>query len=205
MAEYTENHLAHSLILDPSDTHYAKYDIFIPDELKEFQPHHEKGPPSMPVPLRNYINSFNKNNDKDIRQQLFTPQSFDEEYDHSMSYDYDWVQFLVYQLLREYEVGALKNHHSEEWDETVSSCSSKRKNKDRSIGVVLARYIEPLERKKVGSKCDRIFSKESRGHNKIVEYGVSESGKCYDGDAATKRFEERSINGSLRDNQGARS
>jgi hypothetical protein len=69
----------------------------------------------MPVPLRNYINSFNKTNAKELRQQIFSAQAFDQDYDHSTSHDFDWVRCTVYQLLREYEAGTLKKHHSEEW------------------------------------------------------------------------------------------
>jgi hypothetical protein len=38
-----------------------------------------------------------------------------------------------------------------------------------------------------------IFAKESCGHDEGIEYGASEAGKCYDGDATTKRLEEGSI------------
>ncbi|EIE77768.1 hypothetical protein RO3G_02472 [Rhizopus delemar RA 99-880] len=65
--------------------------------------------------------------------------------------------------------------------------SSKRKNKDRSIGG-----IEMQERKKMGYRCDMIFCENRIGHDESVEYGASEAGKLYDGDEGTKRLEEGS-------------
>ncbi|KAI8877374.1 hypothetical protein K501DRAFT_278513 [Backusella circina FSU 941] len=96
--QYSELHPVHSFIMDPTDTNYIKYNVFSCDELVEIRTYHEKNFPPMPVFLRNYINSFNKNN-----------------YDHNTSHDCDWMRITIYQLLREYEAGTLKKHHSEEW------------------------------------------------------------------------------------------
>jgi hypothetical protein len=162
----------------------------------------------MPGPLRNYIDSYNKKTSKEILQQLFISQEFDEDYNHKDSHDYDWVCCTVYNLLREYGAGTLKKKRSEEWymshvwnftdtvfndemeiavlrGETSSSSSSKRKNKDRSIAA-----LDHLERKKIGYKCNTIFARESCGHDETIEYGASEAGKLYDGNEAPKRLEE---------------
>ncbi|KAI7906275.1 uncharacterized protein BX663DRAFT_540089 [Cokeromyces recurvatus] len=162
----------------------------------------------MPTELRDYINSFNKNIIQELRSQIFQSQEFDQEYSHKDSHDYDWVRFTICALLREYGSGSLEEEHSEAWymahvwhfidtvfngedkitvlrGETSSSSSSKRKNKDRSIAAV-----EPLERKKIGKKCDMIFAKKSCSHDEVEEYGASEAGKAHDGDQATKRLEE---------------
>ncbi|KAI8096037.1 hypothetical protein BDF21DRAFT_448153 [Thamnidium elegans] len=69
--------------------------------------------------------------------------------------------------------------------ETSSSSSNKRKSKGRSVAG-----LEPLKRKKIGSKCGMIFTKQSCGHDEVEEYGASEAGKDYDRDQATKRLEE---------------
>lgn len=114
-SQCSENHPAHSFILDTSDAIYLKYDVFSSDELSEIKAHREKTLPSMPVPLRSYINSFNKANANDIRQQSWTPQPFDQDYDHNESHDFDWVRFTVYSLFREYESVSLKKLHNEEW------------------------------------------------------------------------------------------
>jgi hypothetical protein len=55
----------------------------------------------MPGPLRNYIDSYNKKTSKEIRQQLFISQNFDEDYNHKDSHYYDRVRCTVYNLLRE--------------------------------------------------------------------------------------------------------
>lgn len=64
--------------------------------------------------------------------------------------------------------------------EKASFSSSKRKNKDRSIGA-----IDSLVSKKVGSICDMIFCKFTCIHDDTLEFGATETGKDYDGDDAT--------------------
>ncbi|KAG1135866.1 hypothetical protein G6F37_012478 [Rhizopus arrhizus] len=202
------DHPSHSFIIDTRDSNYKTYEVFSSAELDEIKAFEEKKLPIMPTELRDYINSFNKNSIQELRRQIFQSQEFDQEYSHKDSHDYDWDRFTIYSLLREYEAGSLKKEHGEAWymahvwhfidtvfngedeitvlrGETSSSSSSKRKNKDRSIAAV-----EPLERKKIGKKCDMIFAKKSCSHDKVEEYGASEAGKTYDGDQATKRLEE---------------
>ncbi|KAG0735103.1 hypothetical protein G6F57_013052 [Rhizopus arrhizus] len=129
---------------------------------------------------------------------------------HELSSDFDWIRHSIYTLLRLYESDKLKKAHRESWylshiwqfidnafdniknidvlsQECSSVSSSKRKNKDRSIGGV-----EMRERKKVGYRCDMIFCENRIGHDERIEYGASEAGKLYDGDEGTKRLEEGS-------------
>ncbi|KAG1349172.1 hypothetical protein G6F62_003661 [Rhizopus arrhizus] len=61
--------------------------------------------------------------------------------------------------------------------ECVSLSSSKRKNRDRSIGGV-----ELQQRKKIGYRCDMIFCEDRIGHDDYIEYGASEAGKLYQGE-----------------------
>lgn len=68
--------------------------------------------------------------------------------------------------------------------ECVSLSSSKRKNRDRSIGGV-----ELQQRKKIGYRCDMIFCEDRIGHDDYIEYGASEAGKLYQGEEGTKRLE----------------
>jgi hypothetical protein len=42
----------------------------------------------------------------------------------------------------------------------------------------------------MGYRCDMIFCRNRCGHDDIIEYGATEAGSLYDGDEATKRFEE---------------
>ncbi|KAG2233791.1 hypothetical protein INT48_005944 [Thamnidium elegans] len=122
-----------------------------------------------------------------------------------------WVRLTVYSFIREYESESFKRSHSEEWykahmwhflntvsnnvnemeilrSEKASFSSSKRKNKDMSIGA-----IDSLVSKEIGSKCDMIFRKLACNHDDIFEFGATETGKNYDGDDVTKKLIEGCI------------
>lgn len=55
-----DEHQSHSFIIDPSDANRTKYDVFSEEELLEIEAYHEKPTPEIPVPLRDYLNRFNK-------------------------------------------------------------------------------------------------------------------------------------------------
>ncbi|KAI8968192.1 hypothetical protein BDF20DRAFT_827803, partial [Mycotypha africana] len=205
-----EEHPSHSFIIDVSDKNLVKYNVFNENELREIETFNKQEIYKMPLSLRDYLNSFNKTAAADIRREIFTSQEFDKNYSHDLSSDFDWIRHSVYTLLRLYESDKLKKPHRESWylshvwqfissvfdnienidvlsQECSSVSSSKRKNKDRSIGS-----IEMRERKKMGYRCDMIFCENRVGHDEIIEYGASEAGKLYDGDEGTKRLEEGS-------------
>ncbi|KAG1379485.1 hypothetical protein G6F61_004902 [Rhizopus arrhizus] len=205
-----EEHPSHSFIIDVSDKNLVKYNVFNDNELKEIESFNKKEVHRMPLALRDYLNSFNKTTATDIRREIFKSQDFDKNYSHELSSDFDWIRHSIYTLLRLYESDKLKKAHRESWylshvwqfidsafdniknidvlsQECSSVSSSKRKNKDRSIGGV-----EMRERKKVGYRCDMIFCENRIGHDESIEYGASEAGKLYDGDEGTKRLEEGS-------------
>ncbi|GAN01509.1 hypothetical protein MAM1_0008d00942 [Mucor ambiguus] len=202
-----EEHPCHSFIVDPIDTNYQKYRVFNDDELQEIGSFREKKLPTMPTKLRDYFNTYNLTTTTALRQKIFAQEQLDEEY----SEDMDWIRFTVYSFVREYEAESFKRSHSEEWykahvwhfldtvfnnlseievlrGEKASFSSSKRKNKNRSIGAITS-----LVSKKVGSKCDMIFRKLVCNHDDILEFGATETGKDYDGDDATKRLIEGCI------------
>ncbi|CAO3702545.1 unnamed protein product [Rhizopus stolonifer] len=199
-----EEHPCHSFIIDLNDTNYQKYGVFSDNELQEIESFREKKLPTMPIKLRNYLNKYNVTTTTALRQKLFTSEPLDEDYFQDM----DWIRFTVYSLVREYESKSFQQSHSEEWykahvwhfldtifasvseievlrGEKASFSSSKRKNKDRSIGA-----IDPLVPKKVGFKCDMIFRKIACNHDEILEFGATETAKDYDGNEATKRLTE---------------
>lgn len=205
-----EEHPSHSFIIDVSDKNLVKYNVFDDNELKEIESFNKKERPTMPLTLRDYLNSFNKTTATDIRREVFKSQNFDNDYNRELSSDFDWMRHSIYTLLRLYESEKLKKAHKESWylshvwqfidsafdnienidvlsKECSSTSSSKRKNKDRSIGGV-----EMQERKKMGYRCDMIFCENRIGHDESIEYGASEAGKLYDGDKGTKRMEEGS-------------
>ncbi|KAI7901736.1 uncharacterized protein BX663DRAFT_456665 [Cokeromyces recurvatus] len=197
-----EEHPCHSFIVDPTDANYQKYRVFSDDELQEIGSFGEKKLPTMPTKLRDYFNKYNLTITTALRQKIFTPEQLDENY----SQDMDWIRFTVYSFVREYESESFKRPHSEEWykahvwhfldtvfnnvseieilrGEKTSFSSSKRKNKDRSIGA-----IDSLVTKKIGSKCDIIFRKLVCNHDNVLESGATETGKDYDGDDAIKKL-----------------
>lgn len=111
----TQDHPSHSFIIDIRDTNYTTYNVFSPAELDEMKAFEEKKIPVIPIELRNYTNSFDKNSISELRKQIFQSQEFDQEYRHKDSHDYDWVWFTIYSLLRECEADSLKKEYSEPW------------------------------------------------------------------------------------------
>ncbi|CAO3698990.1 unnamed protein product [Rhizopus microsporus] len=183
-----KEHPSHSFIIDISDKNIVKYNVFNDNELKEIESLNKKNIPRMPLTLRGYLNSFNKTTTIDIRHEIFKSQNFDENYSRNFSGDFDWITHSIYTLLRFIYRASDNLENIDVLSQGCSSVSSsKRKNKDRSIGG-----IEIQERKKMGYQCDMIFCESRIGHGEYIEYGALEAEKLYDGDKGTKRMEEGS-------------
>ncbi|GAN09213.1 hypothetical protein MAM1_0250c08735 [Mucor ambiguus] len=157
-----------------------KYHVFSDEELNEIEDFNEKPTPEMPIPLRDYLNQFNKTTTADIRKEIFRPMEFDDNYNPQTHYYYDWIRSSSYRLLMEYEAGSFLVPHHEEWGEVSSSSSSCRKNQDRHCNSV------DLSRKKLGTKCDMIF-KDAMA---FTEYGASETGMKFEGENGSKLINE---------------
>ncbi|KAI8050735.1 hypothetical protein BDF21DRAFT_482448 [Thamnidium elegans] len=211
-----EEYPCHSFIVDPTDTNYQKYRVFNDDELQEIGSFREKKLSTIPTKLRDYFNKYNLTTTTALRQKIFTSEQLDEEYPQGYivciyHQDMGWIRLTVYSFIREYESESFKRSHSEEWykahmwhflntvsnnvnemeilrSEKASFSSSKRKNKDMSIGA-----IDSLVSKEIGSKCDMIFRKLACNHDDILEFGATETGKNYDGDDVTKKLIEGCI------------
>lgn len=109
-----EEHPCHSFIMDPTDANYKNYCVFNDDELNEIGSFKKKELPTMPVILRDYLNEYDLSSTSALRQKVFTQAPSDELYSHDM----DWIRFIMYSFVREYECGSLKRSHSEEWYKT---------------------------------------------------------------------------------------
>ncbi|KAG1048225.1 hypothetical protein G6F43_009372 [Rhizopus delemar] len=196
-------HLAHQFIVDPFNKQMES--IFDEAELQEIRSANVKPMPMMPMPLRNYIASFNKKNTNEIRDVIDTRQPWQINYDIKDYGDYDWVRSSVYNMLREYEAGSFDHSHHETWylmhvwrfvdcafdnvpeaeavrGETSSLASAARKNKDRVI----------QDRKKIGRKCDIIIRSVDCNHSTSKEYGAGETGSIVDLNG-TKMLKESGI------------
>lgn len=60
------------------------------------------------------MDKYNLKTAADIRSALKKNHTFEDNPDK----DIDWINYTVYGLLREYESGNMKKHHSEIWYQT---------------------------------------------------------------------------------------
>ncbi|KAG9289662.1 hypothetical protein G9A89_014397 [Geosiphon pyriformis] len=201
----SHEHLCHSFIIDPYDENYLKNNVFTMNELKEIQSFNKKPMPLMPTDLLKYLNSFRATNASDMRKLILNSNIYDQSFDRSKNFDFDWIRNTVYNLLLEYEANHLENDHAETWimlhiwsfidkafldidgvevvrGEGSSRASSKRKNLHR-----VAASTNPLKRKAMGRRGDLIIRKWH------TEYGCCEAGKIFDGNNGTKLLEEKSL------------
>jgi hypothetical protein len=63
-------HQTHSFIIDANDKNWSKYEVFTDAELEEIELHHQKPTPQMTVPLRDYLNRFNKTSTSELCQGM---------------------------------------------------------------------------------------------------------------------------------------
>ncbi|KAI8080312.1 hypothetical protein BDF21DRAFT_418801, partial [Thamnidium elegans] len=110
------DHPSNSFIIDVDDQTYLKQNIFTERELEEIK---KENATDTIVPLlselRDYINSFNCTNTKQIRQSLAKRQHWEIEYDMNKHHDFDWLKLVIHALLREYESGSLNVSKKELW------------------------------------------------------------------------------------------
>ncbi|KAI8977701.1 hypothetical protein BDF20DRAFT_914007 [Mycotypha africana] len=188
------DHPSKSLIIDPGDSSYAQYGVFTKEELDEIMNFEEKKLPLPPSHVVTHMDKYNLKTALDIRSALQKNHTFEDNPDK----DIDWINYTVYGLLREYESGNMKRHHSELWYQThiwrmietcfdkfedlevaigepMSSTNQKRKNQMRTISGIM-----PMVRKSMGHKCDSIFRTYQVKHSKGLEFGATEAKGNYD-------------------------
>ncbi|ORZ15301.1 hypothetical protein BCR42DRAFT_416826 [Absidia repens] len=190
-------HLVHSFILDPTDSTYQINGVFTEQELHEIVSYHKKPMAQLPVDLRDYMDSFGENECSALRKKLFSNWPWQESYDPLKHGEFDWVMNTVYNLIREYEARSFAVDHLEGWytvhvwrlfdtvfdilpdvdiirGEPPSKASADRKNQKRKLGTIL-----PMDRKKIGRRCDSIIRRITVEHEQYDELGAGEiSRKC---------------------------
>lgn len=107
----SHDHPSKSLVMDPNDANYTKFNVFAPEELEEIRTHNEKKLPLMSPKLKKHLMAFNKNSSKDVKQVLKANNTFDDSCDP----DKDWVNYVTYSILRQYEAGNMTKPHRELW------------------------------------------------------------------------------------------
>ncbi|RUP49760.1 hypothetical protein BC936DRAFT_141542 [Jimgerdemannia flammicorona] len=125
-----EEHLSHSFVLDPNDNAYINENIFTQEELREIRAYNRAEPPDMPdnllqylmtyealyLYLSNYMTVPGQNTVYELRQSLLQPlDTIGNNFVHEIHHDFDWIQYAIHAILREYESGFLKRNHHEEW------------------------------------------------------------------------------------------
>ncbi|CEP13683.1 hypothetical protein [Parasitella parasitica] len=201
----THDHPSKSLIMDPDDANYTKYNVFTPAELEEIRTYNEKKLPLMTSDLKNHLLAFNKSNAKDIRNVLKANNTFDDKFDS----DEDWINCTMYSILRQYEAGNMMKPHCESWfqshiwsmienafdvfkdvdavvGESVSHASRKRKNANRHISSL--GKMDPVQ---FGHRLDMIFRQNVADQSEAMEFGGSEAGIKDSGGCGTKYLYER--------------
>ncbi|KAI8993547.1 hypothetical protein BDB01DRAFT_703068, partial [Pilobolus umbonatus] len=189
----THDHPIKSLIIDPDDANYTKYNVFTPAELEEIRTYNEKKLPLMTSDLKNHLLAFNKSNAKDIR--------FDS--------DEDWINCTMYSILKQYEAGNMMKPHCESWfqthilsmienafdvfkdieavvGESVSHASRKRRDGNRHISSL--GKMDPVQ---FGHRLDMIFRHNVADQSEAMEFGGSEAGIKDSGGCGTKYLYER--------------
>ncbi|KAI8051802.1 hypothetical protein BDF21DRAFT_498321 [Thamnidium elegans] len=117
--QYQEDHPSKSLIIDPGDLSYVEYGVFTKEELDEILNFEEKKPPLPPLHVVKHMDKYNLKTAANIRSVLKKNHTFEDNPDKdNPDKDIDWISYIVYGLLREYESGNMKKHHSEIWYQT---------------------------------------------------------------------------------------
>ncbi|RCH97272.1 hypothetical protein CU097_014384 [Rhizopus azygosporus] len=151
----TVDHPSRSLIIDTEDKAYMKYGIFTKEELEKIKKENPVlNSVSICKELRDYINVFNCNTTQAVRQSLNKRHRWEfEDYAIKKHHDFDWVKHVIRQRSR-------------------NVVSKERSHELGSVG--------PMERKKIGYKCDLIIREFTADHEEGTKYGVNEVGIQYD-------------------------
>ncbi|KAG9297727.1 hypothetical protein G9A89_011242 [Geosiphon pyriformis] len=203
-----EEHLSHSFVLDPDDISYANEGIFTMAELNEIRAHKERNLPEMPQNLLNYLMTYAKSTVRELRCALRQPIGLvDDNFLREIYHDFDWLQLAMHSLVREYEIGSLKEDHHEQWynlhlwgpivdqcfadvmnmeavrGESCSVASGLRKNANRTVP---GKHI--LKKLKIGRKGDLVLRTTAN-----LEFGGAEAGRFYKSKCGTKWITESGL------------
>lgn len=204
----TFDHPSRSLIIDPYDDNYISYNIFTREELEEIVMYQKKKYPIPSDELKLFMNKYNLDNTEEIRAALEKYHTFQSDYNKDKNADRDWVNFVVYSLVREYENGNMDRPHHEAWYQShiwsmIESCFDKLKNVEAVVGESAClgtkrrkndkrhiNAISPMPRLKSGYKCDLIFRQYQNKHSIPLEFGASEAKPNIEDESGTKYMQE---------------
>ncbi|GAB5594013.1 hypothetical protein Unana1_08913 [Umbelopsis nana] len=201
----SNEHAAHSFIINPLDSTWLQLDVFTKEELDEISTFKCNKLPALPKDLTEFINEFNLTDQQQLRTALWRQRDFDITYDKKKSFDKDWVRNVVHSIMMEIECFQLSQDHLESWyishiwsvfdrcfgdldevhvirGESASIASGVRKNENR-----LAASTTSMKRQIMGHRADFLIRKLQ------VEYACGESGKSYTSEKDTKLLLERDL------------
>ncbi|KAI8576492.1 hypothetical protein K450DRAFT_256424 [Umbelopsis ramanniana AG] len=201
----SNEHSAHSFIINPVDSTWLQLDVFSKDELDEISTLRYNHLPALPRDLMEYINEFNLTDQQQIRETLWKQRPFDASYDQKESFDKDWARNVIHSILMEIECRQLSQDHLESWyishiwstldrcfgdldevyvirGESASIASGIRKNENR-----IAASTTSMKRQMMGHRADLLIRKLK------VEYACGETGKSYNSENDTKLLLERQL------------
>lgn len=204
----SSDHPSRSLIIDPYDSNYTTYNVFSQNELQEIIDYQKKSLPTAPDSLKLFLNKYNKNSTAQLRNALGKNHTFQLDYKKEESFDKDWINLVVYSLVREYENGNMNRFHNEQWYQShiwsmIESCfdklenieavcgesaslgSKKRMNENRGI-----ESIAKATRSRYGHKCDLIFRQYNIQHSIPLEFGASGAKATIENESGTNYMKE---------------
>lgn len=90
--------------------------MFTPQEIEEIKTYRNAGmEKELPDDFKKYLNKFNCQDAREMREVLNETQEWEKSYDRSKSFDLDWTKHGISTLLRDYEDGTFKIDHNEQW------------------------------------------------------------------------------------------
>ncbi|KAG1547275.1 hypothetical protein G6F46_009446 [Rhizopus delemar] len=199
--------------LDPAKKWYLSTGKCMDDELFMFDLQCESDHPSRSLIAdpydKNYIlYNYNQDSTAKLRAALGKNHAFHADYNKDEGIDKDWINLVVFSLVREYENGNMDRPHNEQWYQShiwsmIEACfdkledieavggesaclgSKKRKNEKRSIDA-----ITKMPRLRYGHKCDLIFRQYDNQHTAPLEFGASEAKSRIEDESGTNFMNE---------------
>ncbi|KAI8636323.1 hypothetical protein BD408DRAFT_426326 [Parasitella parasitica] len=202
------DHPSRSLIIDPYDSNYTTYNVFSQNELQEIINYQKKSLPTAPDSLKHFLNKYNKKTTAELRFALGKSHTLHADYNKDESFDEDWINSVVYSLVREYEHGNMARCHHEQWYQShiwsmIESCFDKLENIEAVCGESASlgskkrmnegRGIESITkatRLRCGHKCDLIFRQYNIQHSISLEFGASEAKPTVENESGTNFMKE---------------
>lgn len=110
-------HLAQTFLVDLADKMYIGASAFMigSKNWRKIAGKEPKPDPVISTEFRDYINMYNKNSYKNLRQIIDQKQPWQVSYQSEIHGVFDWMRNSVHNLVREYETKILKRKHLEAW------------------------------------------------------------------------------------------